>query len=265
MISCKFLDKTINRGNLGTTLKNYYERNSRGFVLFDITYRVISVPFKHSQQNGPTKAFEFIKKLLPDSFDIYVVLCNPKTSGYARKFVKTWASTTNVIHEVGHALGLSHANQTINGKVQTSRDSFSQMTINAPYASLNSVHRLQLGWFLENELIDYVGSEPATFKLAMLKDLDDRINVKVIRFRPNEIRPFLISYGTVRNENYIAIHTYTQQKRTGFFKWSSFLIARYRAVEGKVYENSEAGLALEVLKSTDKFLEVLVYFSNGLL
>lgn len=41
MISYKYTDKQIPSGNLPTTLKNYYERNSRGFIKFDIILRTI--------------------------------------------------------------------------------------------------------------------------------------------------------------------------------------------------------------------------------
>lgn len=263
MISYKFTDKTIPFGNLPTTLKNYYERNSRGFIKFDITRRTISVP--RSSQQLVSDSVAFVRKLLPDSFDIYIHLCNPKTSKYGKKHVITWASTTNVIHEVGHAIGLSHANQTINGKLQTSRDAFSQMTIHAPYPSLNPVHRDQLGWFLEPELVEIDDSEKI-YKLYKLSDLNDRTNLKVIRKGK-----FYISYGSLKSKNYLVVHKLKVEKPKGFFKWSSYLIGRYNVmaghgplIEGKVYENSEAGLCLKVLKIRNEeksdFVELLIKF-----
>lgn len=253
MISYKYLDKTIPFGNLGRIVKNYYEQNSRGFMKFDITQRTISVPRLSTQIVSDSVAF--VRKLLPDSFDVFIHLCNPKTSRYGKKHVITWASTTNVIHEVGHAIGLSHANQTINGKLQTSRDAFSQMTIHAPYPSLNPVHRLQLNWFLDGEMVDLSDlsdlSEkdyPKVYKLYKLSDLNDRTNLKVIR-KDN----YFISYGSLKSKNYLVIHKLNVEKPKGFFKWTSILIARYVVVEGREYENTEAGLCIEVVKSTGPF------------
>lgn len=258
MISYKYLDKTIPFGNLAGVVKNYYELNSRGFIKFDITQRTISVPRLSTQI--VSDSVEFVKKLLPNwfdkgksPFDIYVHLCNPKTSRYGKKHVITWASTTNVIHEVGHAIGLSHANQTINGKIQTSRDAFSQMTIHAPYPSLNPVHRDQLTWYLDSEIIDINAHGENIYKLYKLSDLNDRTNLKVIRSGK-----FYISYGSIKSKNYLVVHKLKVEKPRGFFKWSSYLIARYGVVEGKEYKNEESGMCFEILKSTDKFIDLMI-------
>jgi hypothetical protein len=242
-ISYRFTDKFIDGKNLGNELKKYYETNSRGYNTFEITNLTYRVPFHSSQYKT---AVPYVRGIMPQTFDCYVHFVNPKTSRYGHRQVITYASRTNVIHEFGHFLRLSHANQNINGnKIVTSKDPFSQMTIFSPYPSLNPVHRYQLRWFLPGELVVNIDNQK-DYVIAKLKNFRDRRSAKVV-FIVHGARKYFISYGDLKGVNYVCIHTI-------YGKNSSFLIGMYRATKGGLFVNNPSGITIKVEDINSSFI-----------
>ena len=260
LITYIYTNGAVKAGYLGNTLKNYYEQNSRNTVTIKITSVTYRVPFLNTQV---IQAIQYVKTKMPKGFDVYVHLCNPKTSHTGQGNVITAATTTNVVHEFGHALGLSHANMNLSGKSMSSRDPFDQMTIFAPYPSTNAVHRFQLDWFLPGELINYISGK-TNYTIGMLKNFADKTSAKVIMYSipvlndATKIKKFFISYGSKKDRkkdtfftNYVTIHTI-------YGKNSSFLIGMYNVVNGKLYTNVESGLSIKMGKLHDGLVDIVV-------
>lgn len=214
----------------------YYEDNGRGKV--KIQHKVISekVPYEKKQFNKAKKMVrEKVLKQYPD-YDCYVLICNPRRSQAGGKFVITHQSSVNMIHELGHFFGFSHANSLLSGIKQSSRDPFDQMTIFSPYPSTNSPHRVQNKWLLDNELIT---GESGTYTIGQLKQFKDTTTAKIVK-SPNSHR-YYISYGIKNSVNYVVVHTV-------YGKNSSFIIGMYRLKEGKTYYNEIAEITIKCIE-----------------
>jgi hypothetical protein len=241
LISYKYTDKSINPRNLGNTIKNYYENNSRNTVTINLTSVAYKVPFTSKQFN---QAIDYVKKIMPKGYDVNVHFCNPGVSHTGGGNVITWASTTNAVHEFGHACGLGHANSLLSGKTQHCRDPFDQMTIFAPYPSTNAVHRYQLNWFLDGELVKYDPTQP-NYTIGMLKNFADKQSAKVVLYTfpsasdPTNIRKFFVSYGAKKGVNYVTLHTIIGPA-------SSFIIGMWAVVKDKTVTNAMSGLTIKM-------------------
>ncbi len=264
LISYIYTDKTVRAGSLGNRIKDYYEKNSRDTITITITPVSYTVPFTNDQC---PQAVQYVKNKMPKGYDINVHLCNPKTSHTGAGNVITYASVTNVIHEFGHAIGLSHANSMLSGKSEGSRDPFDQMTITAPYPSTNAVHRYQLDWFLDHELVDYTTGQ-TKYTIGMLKNFSDKTSTKVVLYKvpatndPTNIRKFFVSYGTKKEKkndkfltNYVALHTV-------YGKNSSFIIGMYKVANGKVYTNAESGLSITLGNEHNNTIDLVITTSS---
>lgn len=260
LISYKYTDKSINPGSIGQKIKNYYENNSRNTVTIKLTSVAYKVPFTKNQVN---KAVDYVKNIMPKGYDVYVHFCNPKISHTGGGNVITYASTTNAVHEFGHALGLSHANSLLSGEFKRSRDPFDQMTIFAPYPSTNAVHRYQLDWFLPGEFIEYDASR-SKYTLGMLKNFADKKSTKVIFYKtpdvndPTKMKRFFLSYGAKNGFDYVTIHTI-------YGKNSSVILAMYKVIKGRIYTNEDSGITIKIDSESDNLVNFTLTTKDSVL
>jgi hypothetical protein len=251
-VSYKYQDKTINCGDLGNKLKEYYERNSRNKVRIFLKYFTANVPHHSSNAEG---AVEYFKKTYmkdyPD-FTFYIHFCNPKISHTGNGHVITWASVTNTIHETGHLFKFTHANRFDykDGKrvKLSSRDPFDCMTIMSPYPSLNPVHRHLNGWFLDNEEVFCVPGN--TYNLFRMTNFEDKTNIKALVFETGEQR-YWISYGRFKGEDFIIFHTWMGRQ-------FSFLDHTYKVEKNKTFTDSSTGLTITINAYTSTSVELLI-------
>jgi hypothetical protein len=248
LINYKYTDKTVNGWGLQDDLNDYYVANSESQLKFDFDRKLYIVPFTSKQVD---KAVDFVKKKVPNGFDVYVHFCNPVISHTGNSHVITYASRTNLIHEFGHALGFGHANSKLSGELEHSRDPFDQMTMFAPYPSTNAVHRYQLKWLRDTELINY-STEKSVYEICMLKNFDNKKDAKVIFYQTaaenqSKMKRYFVSYGSKKGSNYITIHTI-------YGAWSSVLIGMYKVQDEKTYSNKESGISLKVVSESGGFV-----------
>jgi hypothetical protein len=242
-----FTDKAIDIKTIPDKVKKYYEDNARGHLSIVMNTISMRVPFNSSEYKD---AIKYVNGKMPAGYDVYLHFCNPKTSHTGGKNVITWASSTNAIHEFGHALGFAHANSLLSGKKEGSKDPFDQMTIYVPYPSTNAPHRFLMKWFLPGEYVkvDTVGS--STYTIGMLKNFNDRTSVKVI-----DIGKYFLSYGVKKDVNYVAVHTLEGK--------ATYIIGMFKAEAGKSYTIDD--LSITVKKPSDKDKTVTMDVSIGAL
>lgn len=240
VISYEYTDKIIELNGIPQRVKNYYENNSRNMLTISIKTMSIKVPFKSTEFKD---AIDYVNGVKPKGYDIYIHVCNPIRSHTAKGNVITYNSVTNAIHEYGHALGLEHANMTLNGIKKESKDPFDQMTSFAPYPSTNSVHRYLKGWFFEGEFLE-VDNYPETIILGQLKNFFDKTSLKCLK-KDN----FFISFNEKDGDYYLCVHSLYGPK-------SSFLIKMSKLSKGQVITFDSMDFI--VIELSDKILKLSI-------
>jgi hypothetical protein len=259
IISYKFANKAVHGGSLGQKIKEYYEDNSRGMVTYTMTNFTATIPTPFGKTNlnkatamGKSQADAHFGA---NKFDLYVHFCNPTISHTGRNQSMVYASYPNAIHEFGHLMKFSHANSFkygSNGNITTvhTKDPFDCMTIFAPYPSLNPVHRHSHGWYLPGELVEMTLGN--TYKMAMLKNLSDKTNIKALHFVSSvNHRNYWITFGTFKNKPVIAFHTSSPDFAT------SYLDEFYSIVDGKVI-NHRSGISVTIADINNNFMTIKV-------
>ncbi len=248
IIQYVYIDKTIKISGLGENVKEYYTNNSRGKLQFQLTHYRSVVPYSWSQ-NEIKEAVTYTNIRKPKGFDISVHICNPKKSqtgnGVYGLNVITWNSITNIRHEVGHALGLHHANSMLNGVKRESFDMYDPMTSYASYASVNIVHRHLKSWFYPGELSLLDNNTSGLFTIRQLKDFADKTSCKGVKVGPGSsgINTYYISYNEI-DDCYLTIHQLFGPK-------SSFIMFRTKDFTKPVIFET---LLINVIKSTRQFI-----------
>jgi hypothetical protein len=241
VVNYKFTNKSISGSALGSRVKKYYEKNSRDLLSINVSSFTVNIPFNHTPSKV-SKALSIAKGQIAKEFgrrhfDMYLHFCDPKISHTGAPNAITFRSFTNAVHESGHLLKFGHANTRkyigVHNKPMTlhCRDPFDCMTIFAPYPSLNPVHRYSHGWYLDGEIQDCViGSH---YKMAMLKDLDNKKDLKVLKYVvPTTGQNYFISYGTWQNNPKMVFHTsnptFAETYLDGFFGLNKGIVSHPR-------------------------------------
>jgi hypothetical protein len=259
-ISYKFTDQLIDATRASKTITTYYENNSRGFVNIIPTNFTAVINSTHAAANlkdaQQIAKSQVDAKFGPNAFTFYIHFDNPKisTTGSSQSF--TYLRNANFIHETAHLYNISHANTRVYNPdgtftVKKVRDAFDPCSINAPYGSLNPVHRYSHGWFLPGELVTLV---PGTqYNLFMLTNFVNKTNIKTLMYVDSKKNTWFFAYGTTKTGTVIYIHTFTPDYNT------SYLDHVYAAKANTVINHGPSGLSIKIDSMTNK--NVLVTFN----
>jgi hypothetical protein len=265
LINYQFLDKLVSGRYLGPKIKDYYEKNSRSYVKITLTYYTVQIQAKFNKIKSDD-AVNMTRKLVANKFganrfDFLIHFCNPKISHTGQKNAVTFASYVNTIHETGHLFGFGHANtrkydSSGNFILLRCRDPFDPMTVFMSYPSLNPVHRHSHGWYLPGEIVYlHIGS---TYNMAMLKDLDNQVNIKTLYYtylKDNYRNNYWITYGTLNGAPKIIVHTSDPGMQY------SYLDAIYPV--GKLVVHKRSGLTINsTVNQNSKFVTVTIGSSD---
>lgn len=267
LINYKFNNKHIKAGNLGTRLKNYYEKNSRGKLRIVLNTYTSTFNAKYVRHKL-TPYINQTRNRVPKNHDYFVHFCNPPVSRANGKHAITFASSINTIHEFGHLLGLSHANHLQNGKLIRSKDPYDQMTSFASYPSTNAVHRFLKKWLLDTELAVIEDSDlekgPIEFTICKLKAFGNKNNLKVIHYRTpakgegfeGVMKRFFISFADQKGADRLVVHTIYGQNSSILL--NHFNITPNTIKTNKVYHNKQADLYFQVLERKGNIIRIQI-------
>lgn len=238
---------------LANKIKEFYRKNSRGLLQFDVSSAVVKVPYTARPANV-NKAEQFAINKFP-GFDIYaiVVTCiSASHAGAKIAHLENFLVRTGA-HEVGHILNLGHAGNFDNKFVLDPYGDALSVMGKYPSEYLTAPQYEYKKWCPKDEIAIYSGTEQQTFTVKRLINFTAE-GLSMVKI-PKEGRPAFISFPQgskyYGSDPYLALHL---QNAGGSQKIKTF--------KKELYDSKFTGLHIKVISATTENITFTVDYNT---